>query len=263
MKAKEIDLAAMIISPILASLIVLYLHTNLLLISTLLFFGLPSLYIICRNPGILAKSLIFAVPFAVILSVVFDIPAALNGAYVIPRTIFPFKIFGISTVELYLFAFFWTFFSVLFYEHFFDHGRSGDRISFRFKKFLYYFISLSVFIIAAWYLNRNLLYIPYFYFIGGMIFVVLPLIFFLRRYPKFLPRLVVVSIYFFYALIIYELVALRTNEWIFPGKQFVGIVEILGYKFPLEELLIWMIACTPSLLAYYEFFADDRRLKSK
>lgn len=117
---------------------------------------------------------------------------------------------------------------------------------------------MSLAIIIALYTNKNLLYIPYGYFTMSVVLVILPLVIFVYYYRKLLPKFTLVSIYFFYFLMTYEIAALKTNEWIFPG-QFIGMVTVGVLQFPIEELIIWGVICTPSLLAYYEFFADDRK----
>ncbi len=259
MNWKRFDVFAIIVLPLIAAAIVLKLNTDLIFISSLLFFGLPSLYIGLRNPGILRKSATFAFIFSIPMSIIIDTLSALNGAYVIPKTIFPFKIFGISTVELYLFSFLWVLMSVLFYEYFFDHGRKGDAISKRIRIFLYIVFAFSVVVLIMLFANSRWLLIPYAYLVLGTLFTIIPLVAFLYFHPQFLPRFVVIAAYYFSFLMLYELVALATHEWIFPG-QFIGFVTVQGLSFPLEELLIWMIVCTPALLSYYEFVADDSKL---
>src|SRR6185295_8511873 len=125
---KKVDILILILLPALA-LFINFLCTTNLLVSDILFFGLPSLYIILRNPGIAGKSFIFATVLSVALCPFFDALAYLDGAWIIPHTIFPFKFFGVSTGENYLFGFLWVLLAVLFYEHFFDNGKWKDTIS--------------------------------------------------------------------------------------------------------------------------------------
>src|SRR3989339_447213 len=101
--SKKIDALAIIFLPILASIIILLLKTDLVVISVILFFGLPSLYIAIRNPGIILKSSIFAFLFSWPLSLFVDTLAAIDGSWIIPHTIFPFKFFGVATVEVYIY----------------------------------------------------------------------------------------------------------------------------------------------------------------
>ena len=191
-----------------------------------------------------------------------DTMAAINGSWIIPVTVFPFKFFRVSTIEVYIFGFTWALYAVLFYEHFFDKVHHGGKISRQFKYALYIFLTLSLPIILIYFSDRRLLNVPYFYFITGILFILLPLALFLFRYPKYLPRFAILAIYFFLVLIVYEITALKTGEWIYVGR-YLGYVQLFNYKFPFEEFFFWTILCTPALLSYYEFFADHKKLNSK
>ena len=153
----------------------------------------------------------------------------------------------------------WALFAVLFYEHFFDRSHS-PRFPKSYNKLLYLFAVLIAGVFITYFINPALLVIPYFYFWVSVIFVVIPLIWFLYSRPKFLSRLTVAGVYFFIVLLLFELAALAVGLWTFPGTHFIGWVELFGYSFPMEEFVFWMMFATPSLLAYYEFFADDRKL---
>ncbi len=256
---KKVDIIAMILLPILAGIIVLSSKTDLVLISVLSFFGLPSLYISIRNHGIILKSLIFAFLFSWPLSLFVDTLAALDGSWIVPRTLFPFKFFGVATVEVYIYGLFWGLLAVLFYEHFFDRGKRKDKIAKSIRYLVYLFIFLIISVTVIFFINSDLLRIPYFYLLVNLIFVVPPLIIFLYSFPNFLQRYAITTIYFFFLLLLYEFIALETNQWIFPGQNFIGFVKIFKYRFPFEELFLWMVFATPSFLAYYEFFADDKK----
>ena len=234
-----------------------------LLISTVLFFGLPSLYIIANNPGICGKSLTFAFFFSIPLSLFVDALAAADGSWVVRQSILPWRALGVATVEVYVYGLLWVLFAVLFYEHFFDRGRKGDRVSPRIKYLAYLFVVL-VFLVSVIFLeDKALPKVPYFYSLLGSVFVVPPVVIFIFRHSAFLRRFALIGVYFFFFLLLFELVALTTDLWSFPGNDFVGFVSLLGCRFPIEEVLFWMCAGTPSLLVYYEVFADDRRLNAK
>jgi len=260
--SKRTDVLVLIILPILAAAVTIYLNTNLLVISVLLFFILPSMYIAFSDPGIFWKSFKFAILFSIPMMLFVDTIAAINGAWIIPVTIFPFKLFGISTVDNYFFALGWALFAVLFYEHFFDKVHHGQKISKQIRNLMYGFAVLCFGLIVIFYRDQNLLKIPYFYFFLGLFFVFAPLMAFLLHYPKYIQRFGILALYFFFTLMLYEISALRTGEWFFSGR-YIGYVQILSYRFPLEEFFFWMLIATPSLLAYYEFFADHNKLNSK
>ena len=259
MNKSYLDVLAMILLPIIASVITLVLETNLF-VSVLLFFALPALYLGIRKKRIVKKSIIFSLLLSVPLSLFIDVIAAVNGSWVVPETVFPFKLFGVATMEVYLYGFFWVLSAVLFYERFFDNGKSRTKTS----PHIYFLLYLSVILIAytsvGFLLYEPLLFIPYFYFWCGIILVVIPWFVFLYYYPEFIRRHLVLTAYFFFLLFIFEIVALEVGQWIFPAQDFIGLVKVFGFQFPIEELFIWMIAATPALLSYYEFFDDDRVL---
>jgi hypothetical protein len=256
MKLIQKDIAVMIAVPILATLITLTFQTNLLT-SILMFFGVPCVYLTYRNPGIFKKSFAFAFLLSITLSAFIDAFAAVNGSWVVPESLFPFKILGVATVEVYIYGLLWVLYAVLFYEHFFDKGKKKDKISPHVK----YLIGISVVLVAyaliAFFVNTDLLYIPYFYLLCGIVLVIIPLVLFLAKYPKFIPRYAFTAVYFFLVLFLFEIAALYVGQWIFPAQDFIGFVNVFGFSFPFEELIIWMVAATAACLSYYEFFADD------
>ncbi len=259
MKGKKVDLMMMILFPVVATITTLVLRTNLL-ISIFLYFGVPSLYIVLKNPKIMKKSIVFAFVFSIPLSLFVDNLAAVNGAWEVPESLFPVKFFGIATVEVYFFGLMWVFLTILMYEYFFDRHKHGNRIPTRIKYLLYIFSLLIFFVTIAFFTKKSWLLIPYYYLFVGVIFVIAPLIVFLYYHPEFMSRFVDIGFFFFFVLLAFELTALEVGQWIFPGRDFIGFVDIKGYRFPIEELFIWMIAATPSLLCYYEYFADDTKL---
>ncbi len=229
-------------------------------ISVLLFFGLPCLYLIFRDSTTLKKSFVFAFLFSIPLSVFVDTLAVFDGGWYVPHSIVPYRLFGAATFEVWLFGLLWVLFAVLFYEYFFDHHRASDWFPKIYTKLLYLFALLVIGVTAAFFINAAPLIIPYFYTWVSLIFVLPPLIWFLIRKSKFLLRFTVQGIYFCILLLAYEIAALQIGLWSFPGVHFIGWVNLFGYSFPFEEFVFWMIFATPSILAYYEYFADDGKL---
>ena len=76
-KPRKIDIVLMILLPIVAAALTLIFRTNFL-ISTLLFFGLPALYLSLRKPEIVPRSLIFTALFSIPLSIVIDYLAVMD-----------------------------------------------------------------------------------------------------------------------------------------------------------------------------------------
>lgn len=258
-KKKSFDVWVLVALPILAAIVTVILSTNKFT-STLLFFGLPILYLIWKNPSIFKKSFAFAFLFSIPLSIFIDTLAVFDGGWYIPESVVPFRLFGVATFEVYLFGLLWVLFAILFYEYFFDRHTKRDWFPRVYRRLFYLFTFLIMGVTVLFFIKPSLLVIPYFYTWVSVIFVVSSLVWFLMRQPKFLKRFTIQGVYFFFVLLLFEVVALQVGQWTFPGKHFIGWINLFGYSFPFEELVFWMILATPSLLAYYEFFADDKKL---
>ena len=259
MALKRLGIILVIVLPILAAVITVVLRTDLL-VSILMFFGVPTVYLTIRNPGIFKKSLVFALLLSVPLSVFVDTLAAINGSWVIPASVFPFRLFGVATVEVYLFGLLWVLYAILCYEHFLDGGQRGDTLSSQIRYLGWISVALLIYVGAGVLFDNELLHIPFFYILVGIVLVVIPLIVFIVYYPVFWRTFAIIGVYFFYLLSLFELAALATGQWIFPGSDFIGFVRLFGLRMPIEEVAIWMLLATASLLSYYEFFGDNRSI---
>ena len=108
-------------------------------------------------------------------------------------------------------------------------------------------------------IRYDFLYVDYFYFKLGIIVAVVPLVTVLSIFPRLWKKFVKVSVYFFGLSIMHELSALSVHQWEYPGKNFIGWVELFGARFPFEEFFFWIIIGVAALLSWYEFFVDDQR----
>lgn len=260
MGLKKLDLTMVLILPVLAAVFTVTIGTGLF-VSIMMFFGAPTAYLTMRNPGIFKKSFAFAVFLSIPLSVFVDTLAAINGSWVIPESLFPFRFFGVATVEVFLFGLLWVLYAIIFYEHFFDGGQRSDTLSEQMRYLHWFSGALITYVVVGVLFAGYLLRIPYFYAAAGVVLVVTPLSVFIYAYPFFWKRFVLIIAYFFYLLLLFEIVALATGQWVFPGPDFIAFVDLLGFRVPIEELVIWMLLSTASLLAYYEYFGDDRFIR--
>jgi len=87
---------------------------------------------------------------------------------------------------------------------------------------------------------------------------VFPTVVILYKLRGLAGKIVFQSAYFFVLGIMVELTAVSLNQWYFRGDQYIGIVEIIGVRFPIEEFL-WLVFAVPAYICIYEFFADDRK----
>lgn len=254
---KKIDIAVLILFPILAVSLSLLLKANLVT-STLLFFGLPSIYFSFRTPKMVPKTFIFALILTVFIGPWADYIATVSGAWFVPNSAFPIKLFGVVTFDNLQWLFFFVYSVLIFYEHFCDKGKK-ELVDRRMKYLVWpLFAVLFIFILFVRQ-SPALLNIPYAYVWLGLITTLLPGMLFLNFFPNFLSRYVKVSAYFFILSILFELTALELGQWSFPGTTFIGWVDILGYRFPFEEFFFWFLLAVTAILSIYEYFDDDRK----
>lgn len=254
---KKLDIILVIFFPILSSIISLALKANLL-VSTLLFFGMPSIWLSYRSKDRIIKSASFSLIFSIPFTIVFEYLATLDKSWVVRTSIFPFRLFNIILIESLIWGFLFVYFVIIFYVHFLDKGKPV-LIDPRMK---YLACLLGILLLAffiALFTNSRVLEIKYAYFWNGLIFGFMPTTIFLLFFPELLSQFVKTAVYFFFLSMLYELTALELGLWMFPGANFIGWVELLDYRFPFEEFFFWCMLSSASVLSYYEFFDDDRK----
>lgn len=126
------------------------------------------------------------------------------------------------------------------------------------RKAFIWSLLLCATLIAFVIVNGGTFSVPYYYLIVGLLLIVLPVIV-LFRYPYLLQRLLEINIFFFFVFLLHELAALQLGIWDFPANKFIGMVTIIGYTFPFEEFMFFICLSAPTIVAFYEFFADDRK----
>lgn len=254
---KKVDIFLLILFPIVSVIISLTFHVHFLT-SILLFFGLPSLWLSLRTPSQVTKTFVFSLILSTPLGIIIDYLAAMDKSWFVPTTDFPFRLFGVIPIEDLIWAFFLIYSIVIFYEHFLDKGK--HELIDKKMKYLVWLIVMVVLVFFVIMLTQpELLAIPYAYFWGGIVLLILPTITFLSFFPRLISKYVKTASYFFLLSIVYELTGLQLNQWTFPGTHFIGWVQLFGYKFPFEEFFFWFVMGATSILAYYEFFDDDRK----
>ncbi|MCL4364068.1 hypothetical protein M1328_02400 [Patescibacteria group bacterium] len=257
--SKKIDIVFLILSPIFATIASLIFRTDYFT-STLLFFGIPAIYLSFRNNHAVKKSFIFALIMGVVGAFIGDFFAVSSLAWVVPHTVFSLRLFNLVPVEDLVWGFLLVYDIIMLYEHFLDKGRHNLKDT-NLKYFIVAAISLLVVTFLIYYLNRSFLDIRYFYISAGLIFVLLPIVSFLSFFPRLVSKFVKAGAYFFYQGLMFELVGLSLNHWRFNGKDYIGWVTISLFKlqFPIEEFVFWMVLFSTCVLSYYEFFDDDQK----
>lgn len=254
---KHIDLIILTLYPAVATIFSLILKPNAFC-SVFIFFGVPSLYLSLRQPDHIKKAIIFSLAGLPML-IIIDYIAHITQAWLVPHSIFPFRLFGYVTIENMLWIVFHLYLVVIYFEHFVVH-HFKDRVFTPKIKYLYLLVfTLFTLFLTIFFINPQILYIPYWYMVFGILLIGIPIFLEKLYFPKVFSKLLKVVPFFFYLLFAYEITALQLNWWSFPGKEFIGWVSFFGISFPLEEMVFWIILFVISVLSCYEYFDDDEK----
>ena len=90
--------------PVFASLASFLLRANFL-VSTLIFFGIPSLILSFKDKNLIKKAALFSACFGFPLTIIIDYIATLTRTWFVPKSIFPVRIFGLVALEMFLWGF--------------------------------------------------------------------------------------------------------------------------------------------------------------
>ncbi len=251
------DIGLMIFFPIFAVVVSLMIKANFLT-STLLFFGLPSLWLSYRRKDRVIKTFLFSILFSVPLTIIVDYIATIDKSWYVPTTVFGFRLFNVIPIEDFIWGFFLFYLTIIFYQHFLDRGQ--NKIINSRMKYLVAFLGIGLFLFFMLFLFKpGALRIKYAYLWIGLLIVLIPCILFLWKYPKLLPRYLKATSYFFVLAFMFELTGLQLGQWTFPGTNFIGWVEMAHHRFPIEEFFFWFCMSTIWILSYFEFFDDNRK----
>lgn len=259
MRTKRADFWIITIWPFLASILSFVLNANMLF-SSILFFGAPAIYLSIRNYRKIIKTFLFAAVLGFLLSIITDYIMARTGGWNFPTSVFPRLFGGYVTVEQIIWIFLYIYFVVIFYETFLDRDNSSESVRPNLKYLFLITTAVFALFVLLYALKPNLLKIDYFYLRSGIILAIIPLAAVLFSFPNLYKKFSIAAAYFFFFSLIYELTGLALGHWEFLGKnQYVGMVEVFGLRFPIEELFFWIILGAMGILAYYEFFDDDKQ----
>lgn len=254
---KAFDLIFLILLVPLATVISIAINANYFE-SNLLFLGIPCLYLSLRvTPPLILKSFVFSSIFSIPLGIFVDYIVTADNGWAVPVSIFP-KIFSIVPLEDLIFAFLFTYLAIVFYEYFVDKGRNHVI-----ESRLHYLTWISIYVTAlflfAYYFFDGVLILPYAYLIAGIIFLLCPLIYIFLKYPKLLRKYVPIFLYFLLISVFFEYTALFLGQWEYTGSHYLTVMEWFSFSIPIEEIIFFWLLWGPAILAYYEFFDDDRR----
>lgn len=254
-----IDWIVILLFPVVAALITIFFQTSFLL-SIIMFFILPSIYISFRDPRFTKKLLIctvISIPFTIII----DYFATRDGAWM-DSTIFPFRVLNGFALEDFLWVAGWFYYLLAFYEYFIDQGRNVKDAPINKKWYTFlmiWFAATGVFAFLYVFFEKYL-HIPYFYFVFTLVLGVVPTWIAIVKRPRFIHKFFILASYFFFVSMLHEYSAFVAKQWVFPGENFLGWVSFKGgFGFPIEELVFWMMFGAIFVITYYEYLVDDKK----
>lgn len=255
LKGKRLDAFVLIFFLILAPTISFVLKTSLL-VSTIFFYGLPSIWLSFREPKNIKRAAIFSFLLVVLFFVV-DYLAVQDGAWWV-SSIFSYRFLGVLPIEDSIWVFLAIYVIVLFYKHFDDYEKLPIKHT-HIKYFIAIVMLMVVIFATALLIFGSLYTIHYAYFWIGMLLGVMPAVIILYLFPSLRYKFLRAQLYIFCLHLSFEITALKLGQWSFPGNHFIGWVELLNVKFPIEEFIIWISMTAVIALSYYEFYYCDRK----
>jgi len=255
MRPRAVDYIILAIIPFAGSLLTVLAHFSYLE-SVFFFLGLPVLYLSVRASKIcIVKTAIFAAIFSLPLSLIIDHIITADAGWYVPVSAFRI---GIVPIEDLLFGFLsvWSF--TLIYEYFID--RNESTLFWPEMRVLIKLVATALILFGILYILRpTLLDVPYAFLTLCAFFLLAPLIAISLRFPRLVKKYIPVGVYFFFVSLCWELAALYVGQWVYPGLHYVGWVQLFDFRLPIEEFVFFWFVYAPAILAWYEFFDDDRR----
>lgn len=243
---------------------IIYLFSYVLLASIIVYFLKPaylySILIVIVPPAIInflwlkksrKKILIFSLSATFLFGFAIELVSRLADSWDVQSSL-P-RIFGILPLENILFAFINFFWVLTFYEYFVDR-KSMNNFSKRFKYLIILFSTFTLIVFLLYFYNPEIISLDY--PIVGLFVLLIPSILIFSKNPGLLKKTILPVIFFSLIFFIYELVSLLIGSWWWPGEYILPI-SLFGHIFPLDDVIIWYILSTITLIGGYEFFADN------
>jgi len=226
--------------------------------ATLLYFGIPAAFLSWRKPSLIRKSLLFSLSFSITALFVLDYPAFLDNIWYVPNSLFRFLNSGIP-IEDGIWMILWVYFVVICWEYFLDKDKNKTYFD---KNTKYLLLTLgglltlffASFVFAPQYLHQN-----YFFLKLGIIFEIIPMVIVLVKFPRLIPKVIMLGAYFLMTAYLIERSGLKFGHWYYGGQHYLGTVQLLGNRLPWEEIVFFWCLGASAVICWYEFFVDDRK----
>jgi len=224
--------------------------------SIFLFLGFPSLYLTFRSHKNVTRIALFSLLFTIPVTLVFDYIMQVSLVWKV-ATIYNFKAFGVVPIEQFVWGFLYMYLSAMYYKYFLDK-KTKRHVGFRDKflaiGFLGWLFGMAAVILIL--LNFGIV-VPYLYIVLGVLFFIAQFIIFFKLHPQLAHKILRTVPYNFVVALIFEITALYLQQWSWPGNTYIGWVEFLSLRFPLEEFIFYLILGSAVVLMYFELLADD------
>ena len=102
--------------------------------------------------------------------------------------------------------------------------------------------------------------IPYFYLALGISMVLIPILVVLFEFPVLFDRIMKGTMYFAYLYLLLDLTEIALGHWTYPG-QFIGWVDIIGIRIPMEEFFFWIMFGGATIISWYTYFDENKKLR--
>ena len=251
-KKRVLDAVILISFFILSTLLIITLKLGHIT-TVLLYFGFPSIYLLLRYPFIRKRILFFAIPLSVVALFLVDYIGQINQAWQ-TSTIFPVKILGVVPLENFIWGLLLAVLILVVYEVFIDARHTNPKISKNYKWFIIMMVGSFIAFFTLIVHNpprTTFAYLKFFFPIH-----ILPIVYIMVKHPKLVPKLIKISLILFIFFLTYEIIGLHFNFWSFPG-EYIATTEMFGVVIPLEELLLWVVLISATVVAWHEEFVDD------
>ena len=231
-------------------------------ISMLMFFLTPAIYLLLRHRNFNIFKIFLTTIITGITAGALDAAITANMGWWIPidRLVFPVRFLGIWNIDNTLWYMGLIFYIITFYEYFLDTEKT-KKLPKKFPYLALFPIIISLALIFFRTIFPDILSsVRYPYLLLPIPFIITPIIL-LYVYGRknilgLLKKFFIISTFFFIVNLIHEIVALRQNQWTFPG-EYIGVIHFAGVVMPFEELFMYVTIFAPVILMYYEIFVDD------
>jgi len=236
---------------IIVALLIVYLIKPPYLINILIIYCPPTLLNFYWLKNSRGKILLFALLATILFALPIELIARLANAWDV-QSLFP-RLFGLVPLENILYAFFNFAWPLAFYEYFVDRDEK-KKISSKWKYLMTIFIVFSVIVYSIYAYNKAIISLPY--WVIGIFGLLIPFLIIYIKNPKLIKKVLLTTLFFGSVFCLHEIVSLYLGHWWWPG-EYLFTINLFENVFPLDDVVIWYIFSTPTLIGGYEFFVDD------